>query len=170
MTEIETARLRLRRWRPDDLESLLRWYSNPEIIRHLGITTVSRREGERALERTMAHWDEHGFGQWAVEEKSTGKLIGRAGPSFHRLWPEDPEIGWLIDTPWQGRGLATEAGGASLRFVFETLALPRAVSICTEENAPSRRVMEKLGFELLQELDDPETGLRLWVHSARQEA
>jgi RimJ/RimL family protein N-acetyltransferase len=161
MTEIETPRLRLRRWRRDDLEALARWHSNPAIMRHLGLGLLGREESERSL----AHWEKHGFGQWAVEEKETGELIGRAGPSYHRLWPDDPEVGWLINTPWQGHGLATEAGAASLRFVFETLGFRRAVSICLEENAASRRVMEKLGFRLHDELDDPKTGLRLWVHA-----
>jgi RimJ/RimL family protein N-acetyltransferase len=165
MSEIETPRLRLRRWRPADLEALVRWYSNPEIMRHLGMGLLGREESARSLESAMAHWEEHGFGQWAVEEKETGELIGRAGPSYHRLWPDDPEVGWLIDTPWHGRGLATEAGAASLRFVFETLGSPRAVSICIEENVASRRVMEKLGFRFHRELDDPKTGLRLWIHA-----
>jgi RimJ/RimL family protein N-acetyltransferase len=165
MTELETSRLRLRHWRPDDLEALVGWYSNPEIMRHLGLGLLEREACERALESAVAHWEQHGFGQWAVEEKETGELIGRAGPSYHRLWPKDPEVGWLIDTPWQGRGYATEAGVASVDFAFGKLGVGRVVSICIEENAASRRVMEKLGFSLLEQLDDPGTGLRLWVHA-----
>jgi RimJ/RimL family protein N-acetyltransferase len=91
-------------------------------------------------------------------------LIGRVGLAYHRVWPDDPEVGWLIDTPWQGRGLATEAGEACLRYGFDELEFERIVSICTAENASSRRVMEKLGFRLWQEIRDPKLDLDLLLH------
>jgi len=95
----------------------------------------------------------------------TGTLIGRSGVHCHRVWPDDPEVGWLIDTPWQGRGLAAEAGAASIRWGFDELGFGRVVSICTPDNLASRRVMEKLGLQRLCELDDPALGIRLWVHA-----
>lgn len=162
--EVETLRLRLRRWRRDDLETLVDWYSDPDLMRYLGQGLLGRRESERALASTVGHWERHGFGQWAVEEKASGRLVGRSGLSYHRVWPDDPEVGWLIEVPSQGQGYATEAGEASVRHAFETLGFDRVVSICTEENKASRRVMEKLGFSLHQELDDQATGLRLWIH------
>jgi RimJ/RimL family protein N-acetyltransferase len=119
---------------------------------------------EADLERYERHWREHGFGLWAAEEKETGALIGRVGLAYHRVWPDDPEVGWLIDTPWQGRGLATEAGEACLRYGFDELEFERIVSICTAENASSRRVMEKLGFRLWQEIRDPKLDLDLLLH------
>jgi RimJ/RimL family protein N-acetyltransferase len=74
-------------------------------------------------------------------------------------------VGWLIDTPWQGRGLATEGGAASIRYAFEHLGFERIVSICTPENAPSRRLMARLGLPRIRDLDDPELGIRLWLHA-----
>jgi RimJ/RimL family protein N-acetyltransferase len=115
--------------------------ADPILMRHMGRERFSYEEAEAALERHLHHWDRHGFGLWAAEDKQTGELIGRVGLSYHRLWPHDPEVGWLIDTPWQGRGLATEAGAASIRYAFEHLGVERIVSICTPENASSRRVM-----------------------------
>ena len=66
--EVETLRLRLRRWRRDDLETLVDWYSDPDLMRYLGQGLLGRRESERALASTVGHWERHGFGQWAVEE------------------------------------------------------------------------------------------------------
>jgi RimJ/RimL family protein N-acetyltransferase len=111
------------------------------------------------------HWQAHGFGLWAAEEKETDALIGRVGLSYHREWPDDPEVGWLIDAPWQGRGLATEAGAACIAYAFDDLGFERVVSITTAENAASRRVMAKLGFTPRQEVRDSVFGLRLIVHA-----
>jgi RimJ/RimL family protein N-acetyltransferase len=162
--ELETPRLRLRRWRPEDLDTLARWQNDPELMRHMGKPSFSRDESEAHLARFERHWAEHGFGLWAAEEKETGALIGRIGLAYHREWPHDPEVGWLIDRPWQGRGLATEAGAACIDYAFGELDFARVVSICTAENTPSRRVMEKLGFTPWREVDDSVFGLRLIVH------
>jgi RimJ/RimL family protein N-acetyltransferase len=133
-------------------------------MRHMGKLFFTREEMEADLERYERHWQEHGFGLWAAEEKETGTLIGRVGLAYHRLWPDDPEVGWLIDTPWQGRGLTTEAGEACLRYGFDELGFERIVSICTAENAASRRVMEKLGPRVWREIHDPKLGLDLLLH------
>jgi RimJ/RimL family protein N-acetyltransferase len=162
--ELETARLRLRRWRPDDLDALTRWHMDPELMRHMHKLTFTREEMEADLARYERHWAEHGFGLWAAEDKESGTLVGRVGLAYHRLWPDDPEVGWLIDLPWQGRGLATEAGAACLAYGFDELGFERIVSICTAENAASRRVMQKLGFSVWREIYDPKLDLDLLVH------
>jgi RimJ/RimL family protein N-acetyltransferase len=162
--ELETPRLRLRRWRMDDLDTLTRWHTDPDLMRHMGKTSFTRDEMRADIERYERHWAEHGFGLWAAEEKESGTLVGRVGLAFHRVWPDDPEVGWLIDTPWQGRGLATEAGSACVDYALGELGFERVVSICTAENTPSRRVMEKLGFSLWQKVHDPKLDLELLLH------
>ena len=126
----------------------------------------TRAEVEEGMERWLGHWAEHGFGVWIAEDRESGEPVGRAGLSWHRAWPDDPECGWWIAPEWQGRGLATEAGRAAVRFGFETLGVGRLVSICIEENVASRRVMAKLGFEKLTEVESPRwPGLVLWIHA-----
>jgi RimJ/RimL family protein N-acetyltransferase len=159
---LETERLRLRRFREDDRDVVARFNADPVLTRHLaGIQT--RAQSDEAFDRWQRHWDEHGFGLLAVEWAETGELIGRSGPQYHRAWPEDPEVGWALDPAWWGRGIATEAGRASIEWVFGDLDFARAVSITTEANTASRRVMAKLGFRLL-ECVDSEWG-ELWVHA-----
>ena len=162
---VETPRLRLRPFRRGDLDAYARWHADPALMAPMSMTPYTRERSEAQFERHLRHWEEHGFGVWAVEEKESGAVVGRAGPAYHRVWPHDPEVGWLIDVPWQGRGFATEAGAASIRYVFDELGFDRVVSICTPENAVSRRVMAKLGLRLFREVDDPELGLPLWVHA-----
>jgi len=161
---LETPRLLLRRWRPDDLDTLARWHVDPELMRHMGKPSFTREEVEADFRRFEQHWEEHGFGLWAAEEKASGELVGRAGLAYHRVWSNDPEVGWLIDRPWQGRGLATDAGAACVEYALGELGFERVVSICTAENAASRRVMEKLGFRVWQDLYDPKHDLKLLLH------
>jgi RimJ/RimL family protein N-acetyltransferase len=158
---IETERLTLRRFVEADRETVARWNADPEFTRHLaGVQT--REQSDEAVDRWQRHWSDHGFGQLAVQWTSTGELIGRVGPSFHRVWPHDPEIGWALDPPWWGQGIATEAGAAAVAWAFGDLDYPRVVSITTEANLASRNVMTKLGFRFHDRLAS-EWG-ELWVH------
>ena len=161
---LETERLRMRPFRRDDLDTVARWQADPRFMRHMGRPSMSRAETATALRRYARHWREHGFGLLAVEDRETGALIGRTGVQYHRSWRHDPELGWSVDPDWWGRGIATEAGAACLEWAFGPLALPRVVSIAVEENLASRRVMEKLGFSLLETKRDEELGLTLWIH------
>ena len=56
------------------------------------------------------------------------------------------EVGWRLAAPFSGRGYATEGARAAVRHGFEELALPDIVSFTSIGNAPSRRVMTKLGM------------------------
>lgn len=123
----------------------------------------SREQSDAAFDRWQRHWEERGFGLLAVEWRETGELIGRAGPQFHAYWPHDPEIGWAVDPAWWGRGIATEAGEAAVGWAFGVLDFDRVVSITTEANLASRRVMEKLGFQLHEQV--PSEWGPLWIHA-----
>jgi RimJ/RimL family protein N-acetyltransferase len=144
---IETERLTLRRLDDADRETVARWNADPTFTRYLaGVQT--REQSDQAFDRWQRHWDEHGFGLLAVEWRESGGLIGRVGPQYHRMWPHDPEVGWAFDPAWWGRGIATEAGRASVAWAFGALGFERVVSITTEPNLASRNVMAKLGFTL----------------------
>jgi RimJ/RimL family protein N-acetyltransferase len=168
--ELETERLRLRRWRPEDLDALTRWHNDAELMRHMHKLSFTREEMAADIERYARHWEQHGFGLWAAEDRNTQTLIGRVGLAYHRVWPSDPEVGWLIDTPWQGRGYATEAGAACINYAFGELGFDRVVSICTAQNVASKRVMEKLGFRVWRELHDEKLGLDLLLHVRERDA
>jgi RimJ/RimL family protein N-acetyltransferase len=164
---IETARLRLRRVREEDRETFARWNADPVFAEHLG-GPHTRTRSDEVFDRWQEHWAEHGFGSLGIEWAETGELIGRTGPAFHRVWPSDPEVGWALDPAWWGRGIATEAGAASITWAFGQLGFARVVSITTEANIASRRVMAKLGFRLLERV--PSQWGELWVHVLDRDA
>jgi RimJ/RimL family protein N-acetyltransferase len=158
---VRTERLRLRRLHEGDRDTVARWNADPAFTRHLaGVQT--RAQSDEVFDRWQRHWDEHGFGSLGIEWAETGELIGRTGPAFHSVWPHDPEVGWGVEPGWWGRGIATEAGAASIGWAFGALGFARVVSITTEANTASRRVMAKLGFSLLERL--PSQSGELWVH------
>ncbi len=165
---IETGRLRLRRFGEDDRDTVARWNADAAFTLHLGVGVQTRAQSDEVFDRWQRHWDANGFGLLAIEWAASGELIGRTGPAFHRVWPSDPEVGWALDPAWWGRGIATEAGAASIAWAFGELGFARVVSITTEANTASRRVMAKLGFSLLERM--PSQWGELWVHVLDRDA
>jgi RimJ/RimL family protein N-acetyltransferase len=129
---------------------------------------LSWAETEEQLRRLRRHWHEHGFGTWAAEEKVSGRLVGRIGLSYHRLWPEEPEVGWKLDPDVWGRGYATEGGAASVRHAFEMVAAPRVVSLVHPDNAASIAVVQRLGLALDGTIWWPEGKLELLRYAIRR--
>lgn len=121
---------------------------------------------DEQLARFRRGWQEHGFGIWALEERASGRLVGRVGLSYHRIWPEDVELGWKVDANLWGRGYATEAGGAAMRHAFETVGLRRLVSIIHPGNVASIRVAEKLGARPHASVRWEPPGVDLLVYAA----
>jgi len=149
---IETRRLVLRRLTDDDRDTTARWNADPLFTRHLaGVQT--REQSDEAFDRWARHWDEHGFGILGIEWKETGELVGRSGPQFHRVWADDPEVGWGLDPAWWGHGIATEAGAAAVSWALGSLGYDQVVSITTHGNTASLGVMRRLAFELHTTID-----------------
>ncbi len=150
MIEIETEKLFLRRWLKEDLEPYARLCADPGVMRFIGNgSTLNREQSGEQVSRFVRHWDDRGFGLWAVEEKESGAFVGFAGLSYQEDWPEGEhktEVGWRLDRAFWGRGLATEAAKASVTYGLETLGLERIISIIQPENTASRRVAEKAGL------------------------
>jgi len=98
------------------------------------------------IEATLRHWEEHGYGLWAVEA-AAGNLMGRAGI---QIIPEtgETEVDFLLGPSWWGKGFATEAARYALRFGFEEKGLDRIVGIVHPDNLASRKVLEKIGMQL----------------------
>jgi RimJ/RimL family protein N-acetyltransferase len=118
MTEIETPRLLLRRWREEDLDAYARLCADPEVMRYLP-APLSLEESAEQMAGFARHWEERGFGLWAVEERASGVFIGFLGLMYHDGWPEGEhktaEVGWRLSRAHWGRGLATEGALANVR-------------------------------------------------------
>lgn len=158
--EVETARLSLRPLSPADAERHHALVGNDPRVTWNG-KAVTLEESRKVLEGRARHWDEHGFGMWAVLEKDTGRMLGHAG--LQRLENTgEVEVAYYLGQSAWGKGYATEAGAAALRFGFETLTLPRVVAVVRPENLASQRVLAKLGLRHLG--DEPHYGfeVQLW--------
>ncbi len=145
---LRTKRLILRGWRDQDRPAYAAINADPEVTRFLS-KRFSREETDAMIDRMRAGWRRRGYGLWAVEREHDRVLLGMTGLSFHDFEaPFTPcvEIGWRLARSAWGRGYATEAAGAALRFGFETLGLDEIVSFTVVDNAASRRVMERLGM------------------------
>lgn len=152
MTSLQTSRLVLRPWRPQDREPFAALNGDPEVIRHFP-TTLDRAESDAFADRIAARFDQHGWGLWAVEVIDSGRFAGYTGlnpvpdaitamtAGFPRV-----EVGWRLARWAWGHGYATEAAAAALAFAFDELDLPEVVSFTAVGNLRSRAVMERLGM------------------------
>lgn len=141
---LETERLRLREFQERDVEDYLAIYADPEVMRYLGGNPMTRQEAWRNLAMVLGHWQLRGFGMFAVEEKATGKLVGRIGPWQPEDWPGF-EIGWSLARQAWGKGYALEAAIACRDLVFGQWQKPEFISCIHPENQRSIRVAERLG-------------------------
>lgn len=145
---IETPRLLLRDWRPEDLDPFAQMNLDPMVMRYFP-NTFTREESRERAERSAKALDELGWGCWAAELKEEAAFIGfiaLAEPTFQAHFTPCVEIGWRLAEAYWGRGLAPEGARAVLDFAFGRLGLEEVVSFTAAGNAPSRRVMEKLGM------------------------
>jgi RimJ/RimL family protein N-acetyltransferase len=149
-TMIETERLVLRRFRPDDATAFAAYRSEPAIARYQSWDeTYSPADAERMIASlTEAHPGEPGeWFQFAVADRTTDALLGDCALHLDGHDQSRAEIGYTLAPAHQGRGLATEAVAALVAYAFETLGVDRVQATADERNAPSIRVAERLGFE-----------------------
>lgn len=150
MPEIETLRLRLRHCTPADLEDLAQIRGDAEVMRFIGDRKPQTKDKVRELlDEIYQHWQKHGFGRWAVIDKSADQFIGLCGLNYLEN-TDETEIGYLLARSAWGKGYATESAKACLRYGFEELKLDQIVAVAFPENLVSRRVMEKLGMRYVK--------------------
>ena len=141
---LETERLVLREFRESDTDAYAEMLADPEVVRFLGGTPMSRAEAWRNMSMVIGHRVLRGYGFWAVEERGVGELVGRVGCWRPEGWP-GLEVGWTLRRAFWGRGYATEAARASVEYAFTKLDQTRVISLIAPENTASIRVAERLG-------------------------
>lgn len=146
---IETERLVLRRWHAEDVDPLAAILLDPAVARWLGHEALD--DVDRAIGRYERSWQEAGFGRFAVEERTTGALVGRVGIMREDAWtatPEKEEVGWAISPARWGLGYATEAARAAIADGFARVGLRRILAFALPHNTASRHVMARCGMTL----------------------
>jgi RimJ/RimL family protein N-acetyltransferase len=110
-------------------------------------------EIEEMLREDIRHWEEFGFGPWALIERGSGSFVGRGGLRMTAVAGEQAvELAWTVDPDSQGRGLATEAALAALEWA-RTLGIEEVIALTLPGNHASRRVAEKAGLRAAGEVE-----------------
>jgi RimJ/RimL family protein N-acetyltransferase len=151
----------LRRWQADD-DALARLGADPEVMRYfLGVHDAAR---SRAEARGFAHrFRVDGFAPWVVTLADEGFIGLVGGARVMRVMPfpggerpgETVELEWRLARSTWGRGLATRAARLALHDLFGRCGLSAVVAFTAAGNAPSRRVMERLGMTASGGFDHP---------------
>ena len=149
---LSTRRLTLRAFTEQDVAPLYRVLGEEDVLHYFPNPDPPALDRvQNMIARQLAHWEEHRYGWWAVVSRADPALIGWAGLQF---LPEttETEVAYLLSQACWGRGFATEAALASVRYGFETLGLERIVAIAHVDNKASQRVIQKLGMSLVDQV------------------
>jgi RimJ/RimL family protein N-acetyltransferase len=150
---LETERLILREWREEtDFDTYAAMMADPDVMRYLIGQPAPRFEAWRSMAVMVGHWTLRGYGHWAVEERATGRFVGRIGFLYPDGWPAF-EIGWTLAREHWGKGFATEGGRRALSFAFDELGRDHVISLIHPDNAASIAVATRLGETLEGETD-----------------
>lgn len=150
MTEyvFRSPQLRYRELTPDDADVMMRFHRQPEVMRYLGMPVWT--EMEVCLDyifRNMKSYRQNGFGRWVIESRE-GEWLGLAG-----LLEDEQEhfidLGYRLFPEFWGKGLATEAAGAVLKYGFESLGLTEVKAHVHVANTASEKVLKKIGMQFI---------------------
>ena len=154
--KIETPRLLLREFSPEDLDQVDEYASDSEVVKYMQWGPNSREETREFLVRTADArlvQPRRDF-DWAVIHKADGRLIGSCGIHVSAIESRRAFIGYVLNRRFWGQGFATEAAEAVLGFGFDSLKMHRIFATCDAENRRSARVLEKIGMRYEGRLRD----------------
>jgi RimJ/RimL family protein N-acetyltransferase len=149
---IDSERLVLRTWTPEDRPILERISDESRITRWLAIgEPLANKKIDQFLANQTNGQELRGWCRWAVELRRPGLgdpkgVVGFCG--FGCKFAPEVELGWTLLPQVWNRGLATEAGRAVLDYGFNVIGFPRVISAVLPDNAASRRVADKLGMHV----------------------
>lgn len=147
MIILETNRLTLRPLKEDDLESVIKLNSDPEVVKYItGGLPMSKEQTQTRFNFYLDHQKKHNFAIWAIINKEDSAFIGLCGLQFLEDSP-NVEVGYRLAKDFWGKGLATEAARASIVYGFNTLKLKEIVAVIDPENTASHQVIKKIGLK-----------------------
>jgi len=149
-----TERLYLRRWRDTDLEPFAELNADREVMRYFP-RPLRRAESDALVEKIESHFDDTGFGLWAVDVANESDqddvrgfigFVGLLTVPFRARFTPAVEVGWRLRRSAWGKGYATEAATEALREGFEGVGLDEIVSFTSTVNLASQSVMRRIGM------------------------
>lgn len=146
--ELETTRLRLEPFELAHFDGLRAMENDPEIMRYISNGVVKTPEETLAsIELIQSRWQQYGFSWWAMREKASGEIVGACClQHLANQYGAPLEIGWRLNANYHGKGFATEAAQAMVKFAVEHVGVNYLVAVADPENAASQKVMQRLGM------------------------
>ncbi|MFY9209575.1 MAG: GNAT family N-acetyltransferase [Aestuariivita sp.] len=154
---INTARVSLRPMRPEDFDRFAEIWADPEVCAEIRGGARSRVQSWEAFLRNAGHWQMTGFGQWAIWESHSRRMVGQTGFFFaNRDLGDDfdafPEAGWVLARDAQGQGLAADATQAAHEW-FDRVIHGPLVAVITGGHARSLSLAKRLGYRALRQTE-----------------
>lgn len=150
--KIETNRLILRMFRDEDWRDLYELYSDEEVTRFTIGRVLTEGDTWRTMASMIGHWQIRGYGPYAAEEKSSGKVIGPIGLWYPNDWPS-PEIKYALARRFWGKGYASEAAQAVQKVAAEYLSDISLISFIHSDNAASIKLARAINATFEKEVD-----------------
>ena len=149
---LETDRLRLRRFRREDVDAVFAIIGDDVAMQYYP-RTFDRDDARQWVERNLRRYTEYGHGLFAVMLKESAAVIGDCGV-IQQIVEGEPqlEIGYHFRRDQWGHGYATEAARACMGLAFGVLGADKVISLIRPENVPSRRVAERNGMKMEREV------------------
>lgn len=154
---IQTDRLLLRDWLEEDIDGLAKINADEKVMEFFP-SVRGLKETKAGVARMSNHFNQHGFGMFAVDRIDTNEFIGYIGIAYvpyETDFTPCVEIGWRLGYNHWGYGFATEGAKACIDFGFNTLGLKEIVSFTAVPNVRSENVMKKIGMQHIGEFDHP---------------
>jgi ribosomal-protein-alanine N-acetyltransferase len=166
---VQTERLILRELTPDDTQALARILGDAEVMRHSVRGVLSEQATGEFIDWCRYSYCQHGFGPWAVVDKSSSTLAGFCGLNAERVDDADEiEIGYRLAPGFWGKGLGTEAARGALAHGFGKLGIDSLIAIVQPANVASVKVIQKLGFSGFIHSQYHRQGVRIYRMNAGQ--
>lgn len=161
----ESERVFLRPYTQADFVQLHRILSDKETMYAWG-HGFSKKESQEWLDKQLVHYQQYGFGIWAIVEKQSGEIIGNAGLNYAEInlkgkTQEVVEIGYLLHRDFWNKGYGSEVARMCVKYGFETLGLEEVYCLIKEDNLSSLKVAKKLSMQKVGEYLKPYKGKKI---------
>lgn len=161
---VTTDRLILREIMLEDAAELYRILQTPQVRRYVDEYMMNYADFCDKLEAYRSAFDFYDCGFWGIFEKVSNKLIGRCGIQYSTIDNRVlPELGYLLDPDFTGKGYALEAAEGAVNYAFDYLGEEAVYARVDNTNEKSIKLLEKLNFQKKTILQNANTCIILYV-------
>ena len=160
-----SKRVGFRSWKDSDKGPFREINQDPAVMEFMH-ARLSHEESDEMFDRIQTHFENFGFGLFAVDLLATKEFIGFVGfqqTRFEAAFTPCFEIGWRLTPGVWGKGIATEAGLRCLDYGFQELELEKICSFTALANERAQHLIEKIGLSKIGEFDHPKLEEGNWL-------